>query len=80
MLDLDPVTHGTFDLIICGGLYHMRYPFWFLRMVANLLRDGGDLILETAILEDFDTRPLLSYPDSEGQPIRFGRARMRILQ
>jgi 2-polyprenyl-3-methyl-5-hydroxy-6-metoxy-1,4-benzoquinol methylase len=69
VLDLDPVTHGTFDLIICGGLlYHMRYPFWFLRMVANLLRDGGDLILETAIFEDFDTRPLLFCPTAKDSP------------
>ncbi len=69
VLDLNSRDHGTFDLVICAGLlYHMRYPFWFLRTISSLLQEGGKLILETAMLEDFNIRPLLFYPTGKDSP------------
>jgi SAM-dependent methyltransferase/predicted O-methyltransferase YrrM len=48
---LDPETHGTFDLIHCNGvLYHEPDPLGMLARFRALLADGGILLLGTMML------------------------------
>ena len=56
LFDLKTESFGMFDVIIFPGtLYHLRYPFHALKIVANILKEDGILLVETAILqEDFD--------------------------
>src|SRR5262249_36199841 len=53
LYDLTPATFGLFDVVICPGvLYHLRYPFWGLKLVRDVISENGYLVLETAILVD----------------------------
>ena len=69
LFDLKPESFGMFDVIIFPGtLYHLRYPFQALKIVANVLKENGILLIETAILqEDFD-RAILYCPINEDGP------------
>jgi SAM-dependent methyltransferase len=63
LYDLTPAETGKFDIVICCGLlYHLRYPMFGIRKLADLLADDGILILETGILDAFADFPLLFYP------------------
>jgi SAM-dependent methyltransferase/predicted O-methyltransferase YrrM len=54
---LDPEVHGRFDLIHCNGvLYHEPNPMGMLRQLRAMLRDDGELLLGSMMLED----PVLS--------------------
>jgi SAM-dependent methyltransferase len=67
--DLTPQHFGTFDVIVFSGvLYHLRYPFWGLRRLKDVLRDGGALVLETATLEDDNRHALLYCPVGDESP------------
>jgi SAM-dependent methyltransferase len=69
LLDLKPETHGTFDVVIFAGvLYHLRYPFWGLKIIRDVLRDGGALVLETAIFVDENQHALLYCPVGSENP------------
>ncbi len=55
--DLDPDTHGRFDLIHCNGLlYHEPNPMLMLERLRPMLADDGELLLGTMLL----ARPELS--------------------
>jgi SAM-dependent methyltransferase len=84
VLDLRPETFGTFDVVVFAGvLYHMRYPAWTLQILRNVLRDGGTMVLETAVMDGFESYPLLYCPvDDEGpfeatSPTFFNRRGLR---
>jgi 2-polyprenyl-3-methyl-5-hydroxy-6-metoxy-1,4-benzoquinol methylase len=63
LYDLNPAEHGTFDMILfLGVLYHLRYPFTALRSLADLVVEGGRMIVETGILADNDRRSFLFCP------------------
>jgi SAM-dependent methyltransferase len=51
VLDAEPADlGGRFDLVVAAGLlYHLREPFRGLRVLRDLLVDGGTLIMETAV-------------------------------
>jgi 2-polyprenyl-3-methyl-5-hydroxy-6-metoxy-1,4-benzoquinol methylase len=50
LYDLKPESFGRFDVIIFPGvLYHLRYPFWGLRAIRDVLNSGGHLLIETGI-------------------------------
>lgn len=69
VLEFRAQDHGKFDLVIFGGLlYHLRYPFSALRNIRDLLVDGGSLILETGIIEDFNVNSLLYCPSPKDSP------------
>lgn len=54
LYDLTPEKLGTFDIIIYPGvLYHLRYPFTSLKIIRDMLKPGGKLILETAIMRSW---------------------------
>lgn len=66
LFDLRPDTFGHFDVVIFAGvLYHLRYPFWALRTIRDVLNNNGKLILETAIWSDKSHRALLYCPVEE---------------
>lgn len=69
LFELDPGADGQFDVVLfLGVLYHLRYPFQALRVIADMLKDGGQLIVETGIYADDDKRPLLFCPVGEESP------------
>jgi SAM-dependent methyltransferase len=69
LLDLRPQTFGTFDVVILAGvLYHLRYPFYGLKIIRDVLKDGGVLVLETAIFQDENRLALLYCPVGSENP------------
>jgi 2-polyprenyl-3-methyl-5-hydroxy-6-metoxy-1,4-benzoquinol methylase len=69
LLDLRPETFGTFDTVICPGvLYHLRYPFSALKIIHDVLNDGGNLLLETAVYADDNEHALLFCPVGSETP------------
>jgi tRNA (mo5U34)-methyltransferase len=49
--DLDPDTHGRFDLIHCNGvLYHEPNPMLMIQALRPMLADDGELLLGTMLL------------------------------
>ena len=69
LFDLEPTTFGLFDVVILAGvLYHLRYPFWALKLVRDVLKDGGRLILETAIWCGARSHAMLYCPIGKESP------------
>lgn len=69
LFDLRPETHGKFDVIVFPGvLYHLRHPFWALKLVQDVLVEGGTLILETAVLVDDNRHAMLYCPTGAESP------------
>lgn len=69
ILDLSPKTFGVFGVVIFAGvLYHLRYPFWALRLLRDVMAEGGVMILETAIFADENRFPLLYCPTTVDSP------------
>ncbi|HKK13521.1 MAG TPA: class I SAM-dependent methyltransferase [Gammaproteobacteria bacterium] len=70
-LDLSSDAHGKFDLVIFAGvLYHLKYPFSALKVVRDLAKNGGSLILETCIFDDFNSRASLYCPSPSDTPYK----------
>ena len=69
LFDLPKEQLGVFDIIIFPGvLYHLRYPFWALKIITDLLKKGGKLIIETPIIEDFENKSILFTPIEKDSP------------
>jgi 2-polyprenyl-3-methyl-5-hydroxy-6-metoxy-1,4-benzoquinol methylase len=69
VLDLRPETFGKFDVVLCAGvLYHLRYPFWSLKLIRDVIKEDGNLLLETAVLVDDNRRALLFCPIGADSP------------
>jgi len=69
LLDLKPETFGMFDIILFPGvLYHLRYPFWSLKLIKDVLREGGQLIIETAVYMDDNQKAMLFCPIGSDSP------------
>jgi 2-polyprenyl-3-methyl-5-hydroxy-6-metoxy-1,4-benzoquinol methylase len=69
LFDLKEESFGMFDIVIFAGvLYHLRYPFWGLKIIRDVLKDKGTLILETAILRDANRHALLWCPTDKESP------------
>lgn len=63
VMELKPETFGLFDIVILPGvLYHLRYPFWALKLIKDVLHEGGQLIVETAVYRDNNSRAMLFCP------------------
>ena len=51
--DVDKLSPDKFDVVIFYGvLYHLRYPVLALAKLRRVLKTGGQLLLETAVLLD----------------------------
>jgi SAM-dependent methyltransferase len=69
LYDLNTEEHGSFDVVLFPGvLYHLRYPFTALKTLADLLPDGGRMIIETGIFADDNKRSLLFCPVGSESP------------
>lgn len=69
LLDLRRSEIGQFDVIIFPGvLYHLRYPFWSLKIIRDLLVEDGLMILETAVIVDDDRLAMLWCPSPADTP------------
>ena len=73
IINTTPENTGTFDVVLYPGvLYHMKFPYLSLHKVADLVKDGGKLFVETHVcqLPDHDEigRPspvMKFYPNRE---------------
>ena len=69
LFDLRPETFGLFDVVLFPGvLYHLRYPFWAMKLIRDVTAEGGTLIVETAVLADDNRHALLYCPTGEESP------------
>lgn len=67
--DLSPTTEGFFDIVFfIGILYHLKYPFYALKKVSDVMENNSILILETAIWHNTDNKALLWCPTLEESP------------
>jgi len=61
--DLSPEEMGVFDVILFPGvLYHLRYPFWSIKVLRELLKPGGDLLIDTMIWDGKNRDAMLYCP------------------
>lgn len=71
VLELNSEAHGRFDVVVFAGvLYHLKYPFSALKVVRDIVKDGGSLILETGIFDDFNSRAALYCPSPVDTPYK----------
>jgi len=69
LYDLKPESFGRFDVIIFPGvLYHLRYPFWGLKAIRDVLNTSGHLLIETAIWVGERNNALLFCPIGDENP------------
>jgi len=69
LYDLDPNTFGVFDTVIFAGvLYHLRYPFWGLKLIRDIMKVGGYLLIETAIWQGEPDKAMLFCPIGNESP------------
>jgi len=69
LFDLKPEVYGYFDVVIFPGvLYHLRYPFWGLKLIRDVIANHGVLLLETAFLVDDTPRAMLFCPTGKESP------------
>jgi SAM-dependent methyltransferase len=70
-LALDPGDIGQFDVVIFAGLlYHIRYPFLMIKNIRDLTKEGGIVMLETAMLDDYNNLSMLYCPGPDESPLR----------
>ena len=69
LLDLTPDTFGRFDVILFAGvLYHLRYPFEAMKVIRDLLVEGGRVVVETAVFADANRHAYLYCPIGDENP------------
>jgi hypothetical protein len=69
LYDLSVGPNERYDLAIFAGvLYHLRFPFLGLKLVADTVKLGGTMILETALLVTHHRFPFLYCPRPEDSP------------
>jgi 2-polyprenyl-3-methyl-5-hydroxy-6-metoxy-1,4-benzoquinol methylase len=67
--DLQVSPDERYDVAIFAGvLYHLRFPFYGLKRVADAVKPGGFMILETALLLSHHRYPFLYCPRPEDSP------------
>jgi 2-polyprenyl-3-methyl-5-hydroxy-6-metoxy-1,4-benzoquinol methylase len=69
MMDLTPESFGKFDIILFAGvLYHLRYPFYALKLLRDVMNPGGRMVLETAIFYSAINHAMLYCPVGSESP------------
>jgi len=69
LYDLRVAPDQRYDAAIFAGLlYHLRFPFYGLKIVANAIKPDGFMILETALLLSHNSYPFLYCPRPEDSP------------
>jgi len=70
VFDVKPETYGLFDVILLAGVvYHLRYPFSGLRVVRDLLRDGGNPACRDRHFYGRQPIATVTLPDRSGKPV-----------
>lgn len=75
LIDLTPKSvEAPFDIVMLFGvLYHLRYPVFGLKRAVDLMRDGGLLLIETAVFRSAPQHlPMMFCPWKEMQPYEPG--------
>jgi 2-polyprenyl-3-methyl-5-hydroxy-6-metoxy-1,4-benzoquinol methylase len=63
LYDLKARELGLFDVILFPGvLDHLRYPFWGLKVLRDMMKPGGELLIETAIWRGDPNNAMLFCP------------------
>ena len=66
-LSVDPSE--KFDFVIFAGvLYHLRFPFFGIKRIAEAIKPGGTLIIETGLLLSYSVHPFIYSPLPESSP------------
>jgi SAM-dependent methyltransferase len=69
LYDLKARELGLFDVILFAGvLYHLRYPFWGLKVMRDVMKPGGELLIETAIWRGDPNNAMLFCPIENDSP------------
>jgi SAM-dependent methyltransferase len=69
LYDLKAQELGLFDVILFPGvLYHLRYPFWGLKVLRDMMKPGGELLTETAIWRGDPNNAMLFCPIEKDSP------------
>lgn len=69
LFDLSPAAFGLFDVVILAGvLYHLRYPFWAMKIIRDVLKKDGRLLIETAIWRGDRHHAVLYCPTGSESP------------
>ena len=69
LYDLKGQNLGLFDVILFPGvLYHLRYPFWGLKVLRDMLKPGGEILIETAIWQGDGNNAMLFCPIENDSP------------
>jgi SAM-dependent methyltransferase len=69
LYDLKARELGLFDVILFPGvLYHLRYPFWGLKVLRDMMKPGGELLIETAIWRGDPNNAMLFCPIESDSP------------
>jgi SAM-dependent methyltransferase len=69
LYDLKAQELGLFDVILFPGvLYHLRYPFWGLKVLCDMMKPGGELLIETAIWRGDPNNAMLFCPIENDSP------------
>jgi hypothetical protein len=66
LYDLDDTSYDI--VLFLGVLYHLRYPFWALKILVDRVNEGGKIVIETALTADTSDKPLLFCPTAEDSP------------
>jgi 2-polyprenyl-3-methyl-5-hydroxy-6-metoxy-1,4-benzoquinol methylase len=65
----DFASDERFDVVIFAGvLYHLRFPAFGLKRIADAMAPGGTLIIETGMLLSFLQHPFIFTPAPEESP------------
>ena len=60
---------GLFDVVFFPGvLYHLRYPFWGLKVLRDMMKPDGELLIETAIWRGDPNNAILFCPIEKDSP------------
>ena len=69
LYDLRAQELGFFDVILFPGvLYHLRYPFWGLKVLRDMMKPGADILIETPIWRGDLNNAMLFCPIGKDSP------------
>jgi SAM-dependent methyltransferase len=69
LYSITPENIGIFDVVIFAGvLYHLRYPFWGLKAIRDVMKIGSQLLIETAVWKGESHNALLFCPVGNDSP------------
>jgi SAM-dependent methyltransferase len=69
LFDLTLDSFGMFDVVLfIGVLYHLRYPFWALKLIRDVVNENGYLIVETGVFIDESQKAMLFCPIGSESP------------